>query len=303
MPPNARLNQTMKPNARIDAHHHFWQIGKYTYPWIERGGVLDRSFGPGELAPLLQQHQIDRSVLVQTIASLDETRWFLELAEQHRSIAGVVGWVDLTDVNVGRTLDELIGKHGKRLVGIRHNLHDEVDARWILRGDVQRGLAEIATRGLAYDLLIRPRHLTVVQELANLHPHMRMVIDHAAKPAIAKRAFDAWAQPLADVAKHPHIYCKLSGLITEADWRAWKPIDLKPFIDHVIAQFGPARVMFGSDWPVCLLAGSYERVIESLTSNLDQLSTDEKDQVLGGTAMEFYGLTSSPTVAAPERSG
>ena len=294
-------NPVMKPNIRIDAHHHFWQIGRYTYPWIEPGGALDRSFGPGELAPLLEQHQIDRSVLVQTIASLDETRWFLEVAEQHTWIAGVVGWVDLADANVGRTLDELIGRHGKRFVGVRHNLHDEADDRWILRGDVQQGLSELAGRGLTYDLLIRPHHLPAVVELANLKPHLRMVIDHAAKPAIARREINAWARTIGDVAKHPHLYCKLSGLITEADWRAWKPIDLKPYIDHVLEQFGPARVMFGSDWPVCLLAGSYERTFESLTSNLDQLSADEKVQILGGTAMEFYGLTSFPTVAAPER--
>src|SRR5688572_29340420 len=204
-------NPAMKSNVRIDAHHHFWQIGRYTYPWIEPGGVLDRSFGPGELAPLLDQHQIDRSVLVQTIASLDETRWFLELAEQHTWIAGVVGWVDLADARLGRTLDELIGRHGKRLVGVRHNLHDEADDRWIMRGEVQQGLWELARRGLTYDLLIRPRHLSVVLELVNLQPRLRMVIDHAGKPAIARRDFDTWARAIGDAAQHPHLYCKLSG--------------------------------------------------------------------------------------------
>jgi len=290
MAPRARLKSAMKSNLRIDAHHHFWQIGKYHYPWIEPGGVLDRSFGPAELAPLLAQHQIDRSVLVQTIASLDETRWFLDLAETNGWIAGVVGWIDLTDANVGGTLDELIDQNGRRLVGVRHNLHDESDDRWLLRGDVQRGLTELARRGLTYDLLIRPRHLPVVLKLVQRQPELRMVLDHAAKPAIAKRDFDTWATALAEVAKHPRLYCKLSGLITEADRRHWQPADLKPYIDHVLALFGAERVMFGSDWPVCLLAGSYERVLDALTRNIDRLTTSERDRVLGGTATEFYGL-------------
>ncbi|MEX2142764.1 MAG: amidohydrolase family protein [Pirellulales bacterium] len=280
----------MSQSLRIDAHHHFWRIGQYAYPWIEPAGVLDRSFGPDELAPLLAQHQIGRSVLVQTIASLDETRWFLELAERHPWIAGVVGWVDLTDVAVDDTLDELITRHGPRLVGLRHNLHDEPDDRWILREDVLRGLAAVAGRGLAYDLLIRPRHLPVVLELISRQPGLRLVIDHAAKPAIAARMWDDWATSLAEVARHPRVFCKLSGLITEADHECWQPADLKPYIDHVLAMFGPARVMFGSDWPVCLLAGSYERVVDAVECNIAGLNASERKQLFGATAEEFYGL-------------
>jgi L-fuconolactonase len=281
----------MNDSPRIDAHHHFWRIGKYDYPWIEPAGVLDRDFGPDELAPLIAQHEIERSILVQTIASLDETRWFLELAERHAWISGVVGWVNLTDADVAAILDNLIARHGRRLVGVRHNLHDEPDDRWVLRDDVSRGLSALAARGLGYDLLIRPRHLPVVLELIRRQPELRFVIDHAAKPAIAQGRFDDWAAPLAAVAKHEHVFCKLSGLVTEADHRQWQAADLRPYMEHVLAVFGPARVMFGSDWPVCLLASSYERVVAALEQCIEQLSASERAQVLGRTAAEFYRLT------------
>ncbi len=284
----------MSQSSRIDAHHHFWKTGKYNYPWIEPASVLDRNFGPEELAPLLAQHRIGHSVLVQTIASLDETRWFLELAEQHASIAGVVGWVDLTDDTVGNTLDELVARYGNRLVGVRHNLHDEPDDRWVLRDDVLRGLAAVAGRGLAYDLLIRPQHLPVVLELIRRRPDLRVVVDHAAKPAIAAREWDDWATPLAEIARHPHAYCKLSGLITEANHERWRPADLKPYIQHVLGVFGPQRVMFGSDWPVCLLAGSYERVVDAVERNMVELSESAQGQVYGATAQEFYRLPLVP---------
>jgi L-fucono-1,5-lactonase len=276
--------------SRIDAHHHFWQIGRYPYAWIEPLSVLERDFGPDDLAPLLERHRIERSVLVQTIASLDETLWFLELARHNPLIAGVVGWVDLTDPAIEETLDELIAKHGRRLVGLRHNLHDEPDDRWILRDDVLRGLTAVAERRLAYDLLIRPRHLAVVLKLVERLPNLKFVIDHAGKPAIATRGWDDWASPLELVAKHPLVYCKLSGLITEADWQRWRPSDLKPYIDHVLSAFGPGRVMFGSDWPVCLLAGSYDRVIKAIEENTTSLGSAERAQVFGGTAEKFYDL-------------
>jgi L-fuconolactonase len=281
----------MHESPRIDAHHHFWKIGKYDYPWIEPSSVLDRDYGPAELSPLLVHSGIERTVLVQTIGLLDETRWFLDLAQEHAWIAGVVGWVDLADANVEAILDGLITRYGRLLVGIRHNLHDEPADRWILRDDVGRGLAALATRGLAYDLLIRPRHLRVVLELIHRQPELRLVIDHAAKPAIAERRFDDWAAPLAAVALHEQVFCKLSGLITEADHRNWQPADLRQYVEHVLAAFGPERVMFGSDWPVCLLAGSYERVIAAQKVAIEQLNPSEQAQVFGGTAEEFYKLS------------
>jgi L-fuconolactonase len=281
----------MNQSTRIDAHHHLWKIGKYDYPWIAPASVLDRDFGPAELAPLLARHGIDRSILVQTIASLDETQWFLDQAAQHPWIAGVVGWVDLAAADVPATLDDFLARQGRRLVGVRHNLHDEPDDRWVLNDDVVRGLAAVAARGLAYDLLIRPRHLPVVLELIRRQPELRVVIDHAAKPAIAQRRFDDWAAPLAAVARHERVYCKLSGLVTEADHERWQPAELRPYVEHVLSVFGPARVMFGSDWPVCLLAGSYERVFAAIEQCIERLNESERAQVFGRSAAEFYGLS------------
>ncbi len=281
---------------RIDAHHHFWQIGKYQYPWITRETpVLDHDFGPAELRPLLDEQTIDRSILVQTIASLDETWWFLELAADNPWIAGVVGWVDLIDPNVGATLDLLSARFGERLVGVRHNLHDEPDDRWILREDVLRGLRAVAERDLAYDLLIRPRHLPFAAELAATIPDLRLVIDHLAKPpianpSIATRSFDDWSNGLAALAKWPNVYCKLSGMITEADPQRWQPADLRPYIDHAIEAFGVERLMFGSDWPVCLLAGSYGQVVDAVEQNLTTLSTADREQIFGLNAARFYQL-------------
>ncbi len=284
------MPQNSPDTPRIDAHHHLWKIGRFPYPWIEPGSVLDHDFGPEDLAPALKRHSLAQSVLVQTIPSLDETRWFLQLPKEHPSIAAVVGWVDLTDPAVSRVLKDLVDSYGRRLVGIRHNLHDEPDDRWILREDVLGGLAAVEAQGLAYDLLIRPRHLPAVLELIRYRPNLRMVIDHAAKPAIAERRFDDWAGPIAQAALHPQLFCKLSGLITEADPTHWQPADLKPYIDHVVEVFGPARVMFGSDWPVCLLAGSYDQVVEAFERNIDQLTAAEQAQSFGGSAAAFYRL-------------
>lgn len=273
---------------RIDAHHHFWQIGRYEYPWMPPGpSVLRSDYGPAELRPLLDARRIDRSVLVQTIGSLDECRWFLRLAQEHPWVAGVVGWVDLADEQVGRTLDDL---RQLKLVGIRHNVHDEPDVDWLRRADVRRGLGEVARRDLAYDLLVRPQHLAVSLEIARRLPNLRLVVDHVAKPAIARRGWDDWAPGLAALAREPNVWCKLSGMITEADWRTWQPADLRPYVDYVIERFGAGRVMFGSDWPVCLLAGSYAQVVDALADCVGGLSAPEQAAIFGENAARFYRL-------------
>ena len=170
---------------RIDAHQHFWKIGRYDYPWMgPQAGVLGRDYGPGELGPLLETRGIDRSVLVQTISSLDETRWFLDLAREHSFIGGVVGWVDLTSPAAGETLDEIRGDPA--LVGIRHQVHDESDTCWLLRDDVRRGLGELEKRSLPYDLLIRPQHLEASAQTAKRFPALPLVVDHIAKPPISR---------------------------------------------------------------------------------------------------------------------
>ncbi len=274
---------------RIDAHHHFWQLDRFRYPWMTPDlEPLLRDYGPADLQPLLAAHHVDRSVLVQTISSLDETRWFLQLSERHEFIAGVVGWVDLTDPALDQMLDEL-APHPK-FVGVRHQVHDEPDDRWLLRDDVLRGLAQLAARSIPYDLLLRPRHIPAAIEVALALPELSLVVDHIAKPAIAHRGWDDWAKPFAKLAKHPNVTCKLSGMITEADWQQWQPGDLRPYVDHALSCFGAERLMFGSDWPVCLLAGGYGRVVAALEENLAGLSDAERADVFGGTAVRVYGL-------------
>jgi L-fuconolactonase len=276
---------------RIDSHHHFWQLDRFRYPWMTPDLVpLLRSFGPDELQPLLARHGFDRSVLVQTISSLDETRWFLQLADEHDWIAGVVGWVDLTDPALAETLDQFAA-HPK-FVGVRHQVHDEVDDRWLVRDDVLRGLAGLAARSIPYDLLLRPQHLPCAIEVARRLPQLTLAVDHIAKPAIARRGWDDWATPIAELAALPNVTCKLSGMITEANWTNWQNDDLRPYVNRVLDCFGPARLMFGSDWPVCLLAGSYAQVVEALDRNLESLSSSEKEQLFGQTAARVYGLQS-----------
>jgi L-fucono-1,5-lactonase len=273
----------------IDAHHHFWQLGRYDYAWMSPDlQALHRDYGPDDLWPILSGHNINSTVLVQTISSEAETRWFLELASQHAFIAGVVGWVDLTDRRVGDRLDEL--SDSRKFVGVRHQVHDELDPDWLVRDDVQHGLRELARRSLTYDLLIRPQHLEVSRRVAERFPDLRFVVDHIAKPAIASHGWNDWATGIAALAACPNIACKLSGMITEADWAHWQPADLTPYIQHVIEHFGTDRVMFGSDWPVCLLAGTYGQVVDGLTANLDELSDPERQGVFGNSAAAWYNL-------------
>ena len=243
----------------VDAHHHFWTPSRHDYYWMA-GAELDpirRSFGPADLQPLLAAAGVDSTVLVQTVPSVRETREFMETATTTPFVAGVVGWVDLTDPAVADTLAELRSqRNGQKLVGIRHQVHDEEDAEWLLRPDVQRGLAAVRDAGLAYDVLVRPRELPAALATARALPDIRFVIDHIAKPPIASGEIDPWSALLEPFRSLTHVSCKLSGMITEADWANWTPSDLKPYVHRAVDIFGTERVMYGSDWPVCLLAGS-----------------------------------------------
>ena len=279
--------------AVVDAHHHFWTPSRHDYYWMA-GAELDpirRSFGPGDLRPLLAEGGIDYTVLVQTVPSVQETREFMETAAATRFVAGVVGWVDLTDPAVGDTLAELQSQpNGQTLVGIRHQVHDETDAEWLLRPDVQSGLAAVRDAGLAYDVLVRPRELPAALATAKALPDMRFVIDHIAKPPIASGEIDAWSALLEPFRSLPHVSCKLSGMITEANWADWTPSDLRPYVNRAVDIFGTQRVMYGSDWPVCLLAGSYGAVKSALEESLPPLSPAEWADVFGGNAIRFYRL-------------
>jgi L-fuconolactonase len=272
----------------VDAHHHFWDPTRRSYAWMgDELAAIRKPFGPDDLRPLLSQSGVERTVVVQTVSDVDETREFLAIAGSTEFVAGVVGWVDLTDPDVGKGLAELqAGPGGENLVGIRHQVHDEADPRWLLREDVQRGIAAVGEAGLVYDLLVRARELPAALETVRRHRHQRFVIDHAAKPQIASGSSDVqWEAALAPFADELNVACKLSGLVTEAAWESWTPTHLEPYVRRVLDWFGSDRCMFGSDWPVCLLAATYDEVIHSLRSIV---GFDE--HIFGGTAERVYSL-------------
>jgi L-fuconolactonase len=277
----------------VDAHHHFWDPGHHHYPWMgDELASIRRPYGPEDLRPLLLANGVDRSLLVQTIASLEETREFLATAAATAFVAGVVGWADLTDPSLGTTLSQLRGgPGGERLVGIRHQVHDEVDERWLLRDEVLRGIREVGEAGLVYELLVRTRELPAALAVARRFPEIGFVIDHMAKPRISQGARDpAWEQAMASFSKLENVTCKLSGMVTEARWTEWTPEDLDPYVHRVLGWFGPERCMFGSDWPVCLLAASYEQVMQAARYVLRELNVSETEGVLGGNAIRVYRL-------------
>jgi L-fuconolactonase len=257
-----------------------------------------RAFTPDDLRGTLGEERIDGTVLVQTLSSVRETREFLDLAAAAGFVHGVVGWVDLTSPGVADDLDALLdGPAGRWLVGIRHQVHDEPDPDWLARADVRRGLTAVQDRGLVYDLLIRARELPAAVDTVRALPGLRFVLDHIAKPRIADGRDDAWSQGMPALAAQPNVAVKLSGMVTEADWATWTPRDLRPFVGAVVEWFGVGRLMFGSDWPVCLLAGSYHAVLGGLVDALAGLSPAELDQVLGRNAARIYRLGQSTTDA------
>jgi L-fuconolactonase len=261
-----------------------------------------RVFGPADLLPALHSAKIDGTVLVQTLSSLAETREFLELAGANDFVHGVVGWVDLTSPSVGDDPDELLGgPTGRWLAGIRHQVHDEPDPDWLRRDDVRRGLAAVQHRGLTYDLLVRARELPAATDAVRRFPELRFVVDHIAKPRIADGRDEPWLLGMPALAAEANVSCKLSGMVTEADWATWTPRDLRPFVYNVLHWFMPERLLFGSDWPVCLLAGPYEAVIDGLAAALPALSPDELRQISGGNAQRLYrigGHEGSPSAAS-----
>jgi L-fuconolactonase len=279
--------------VRIDAHVHVWgprELERYDWMTSEMEAIR-RPFGPDELEPLLAAHGFDRAVLVQTYSSVEETRTLLELAAATPFVAGVVGWVDLTTPDVAEKLAQLGARpDGRYLVGIRHQVHDEPDAEWLLRGDVHRGLRALQASGLAYDVLVRTRELPAALDMARAFPELRMVVDHIAKPPIASGELEPWAERLAALAQLEHVSCKLSGLVTEADWSRWGAEDLAPYAERVVEWFGEDRLLFGSDWPVCTLAASYGEVVA-----VAERAVGRSAEVFGENAADFYALRERPT--------
>lgn len=281
----------------IDAHHHLWTYDPARYPWMtEEWAPIRRNFTPEELGPLLRAAGIERTVLVQACSSQEETREFLEAAARAPFIAGVVGWVDLTAGGTAETIAGLrAATGGRKLVGIRHQVHDEDDPAWLLRSDVQRSLQAVGQAGLAFDLLVRSRELPAAHETALRHPGTSFVIDHMAKPPIRQGGSPDWDAWMARMAMLPNVSCKLSGLVTEADWRGWSAAVLKPYVERALGWFGAERLLFGSDWPVCLVAASYSQVVELARELVRGLPAGQRAAILGGNAAAVYGLSSPDT--------
>jgi L-fuconolactonase len=278
---------------RVDAHVHFWGHAELAaYEWMTPElDAIRRPFGPGELRPLLAAHGFEHAVLVQTHSSVDETRGFLALAAETDFVAGVVGWVDLTSPHVADTVAELQARpDGRYLVGLRHQVHDEPDPDWLLRSDVRRGLRALEEAGVAYDVLVRTRELPAALDMARAFPGLRLVIDHVAKPRIASGETEPWAERMAPFAELDHVFCKVSGLVTEADWRHWTPGDLAPYAGRVAAWFGEDRLLYGSDWPVCTLAASYDEVVGACERAIGDLDETARAKLFGENAARFYRL-------------
>ena len=276
----------------VDAHHHFWDPARATYPFLtDELAAIRRRFGPDDLQPLLEAAGVERTILVQTRSDLGETREFLATAAAMTFIGGVVGWVDLADPAAADAIAELrAGPGGEKLVGIRHQVHDEPDAGWLARPEVRRGLRAVGSAGLVFDLLIRPREMPVTLATVRALPDVRFVIDHLAKPPIASGEVGPWADLLRPFGTEQNVWCKVSGLVTEADWASGRPTDLVPYVERAAETFGPDRLMFGSDWPVCLLAASYAEVLASARFALADLRDADLERVFGGTATAVYGL-------------
>lgn len=276
---------------RIDSHQHFWQFSQpFNYDWLcePKHTAICRDYLPADLVPHLKAASIDRTIFVQTQHNLDENRWALQLAAEHDFICGIVGWVDLASPACEDQLLEF--KAHPKFVGVRHIVQDEPDDDFIIRPDILRGLTVLEKYRVPYDLLFYVKHLKHAAPLAQKLPELPLVIDHISKPRIKDHAVDDWLPNFRAAAACPNMFCKLSGMITEADWQRWKSADLRPYVEHALELFGPGRLMFGTDWPVCELAGAYEQVVAALDEALGPLSPSEREQIYGGTAARFYGV-------------
>jgi L-fuconolactonase len=274
----------------LDAHHHLWDPALRDYPWMTgRAAPLAERRSLEELRAVTGPAGVGATVAVQAAMTEEETTWLLGLAaESGGLVAGVVGWVDLEAPDVADRIAALrASRGGDRLVGIRHQVHDEPDPEWLDRDGVRRGLRAVAEAGLAYDLLLFPEHLGAAARVAAALPQLALVVDHGAKPPIAAGGWEPWSSDLAALAAHERVHCKLSGLVTEARHDAWREDGIERYAARLLELFGPQRLMFGTDWPVCTLAASYAEVLELASS---MLGPGERDAVLGGTARRFYGL-------------
>ncbi|MEQ8780700.1 MAG: amidohydrolase family protein [Roseibium album] len=274
--------------TRIDAHQHFWDIARGDYHWLTPElGPIYRNFLPSDLAPNLEAHGISGTILVQAAPTLAETRFMLSLADNSPAVKGVVGWVDFESTDAPQIISDLAAHPA--LVGLRPMIQDIEDDDWMLRDNLTPAFEALIANDLTFDALTFPRHLENLSALLIRYPDMRVVIDHGSKPLIRDSLIDDWAASMKQLAADTNAFCKLSGLVTEAK-PDWSVDDLRPYVDHLLSTFGPQRILWGSDWPVCLLASSYERWVEATETLLNGLTPDEKDAVLGLNALRAYGL-------------
>lgn len=280
---------------KIDAHHHLWRFQADAFGWIDQTmAVLRRDFLVDDLRQELRAAQIDATVAVQARESLEETRWLLECARSESMIRGVVGWAALEADNVSEILDSF--SDSDRLVGFREVVQGKPDG-YLAQPEFNRGIKCVTSRDLTYDLLIYERQLVEAIHFVDRHPNQRFVLDHAAKPKISKAELEPWRTNLRSLARRPNVVCKISGLVTEADWNDWTPELLRPYLDTCVEAFGPDRLMAGSDWPVCLLASTYSRWWDALRSYFADFGVDEVNRIFGGNAMSFYRLGDGSTVS------
>lgn len=275
--------------VKIDSHHHFWRYTPEEYGWIDDAmRIVRRDYLPEHLERAIRSCGIGGVVSVQARQTLEETRWLLQLSSVHEFIGGVVGWVPLSAHGVPDVLAPLMEQG--RLKAVRHVLQGEPDERYMLRPDFNRGINALLEFGLVYDILIFERHLPQTIEFVDGHPRQAFVLDHVGKPRIRDHVLSPWRENIFRLAERPNVYCKISGLVTEADYGTWTKQDLAPYLDTVLDAFGPHRLMFGSDWPVCLVATDYSSWFNLVTEYIKTLSDAERQAIIGGTARRVYGL-------------
>ncbi|WEH13041.1 amidohydrolase family protein [Streptomyces sp. VNUA24] len=294
-----------EPRALVDAHHHVWDLDHRPQPWLDEPGhePIRRSYGPADLRSAatrpLAGRRLTSTVVVQCVTSLPETRELLALADEDPLVGAVVGWADLTSPEVGDVLDALReGPGGGYLRALRHIVQGEPDPAWLQRPSVERGLRAVQERGLGYDVLIRSHQFPQAIRLAERFPGLPLVLDHAGKPPVASGELGLWEQDLRRLAAHPQVCCKVSGLVTEADHRNWAVEDMRPVWDVLLSAFGSDRLMFGSDWPVCVLAGGWNQWAATVEELQGDCSAAETEAILAGTATHFYGLNSLEPTAS-----
>ncbi len=273
----------------IDSHQHFWQYNAAQHTWMtDAMPGLKRDFMPEDLAPLLNQIGFDGCIAVQARQSIEETNWLLKLADENDFIKGVVGWVDLRSPIIYNILKSYSDQ--EKLVGVRHVVHDEADDQFMLHPDFQNGIAALKEFNLTYDLLLFPKHIPVAMQLVDRFPEQSFIVDHIAKPFVSRREFSPWREDLMELAKHPNVFCKVSGMVTEAKWNHWKEDDFVQYLDIVTESFGTNRIMIGSDWPVCTLSGAYSDTMNIVINYARQFSKEIRNDILGGNCIKFYKI-------------